>query len=295
MPTQVMGSLFEPVLVKDIFTKVAGKSVLTKLSKEKPVSFTGNDIFVFDMPGEVGIVAEAGAKPHGGIDVQKVTVAPIKVVYQGRVSDEFMTATAEARIDIMQNFTEGFAKKLAVGIDKIYIHGINPATGTASQLIGSNFDTDVINTVTLSAGTTGDAAIEAAAQLLGTYDATGIAMSKTFAATLAAETEGNSGVRKFPELAWGGSPDKLRALDCAVSSTVGTDDLAIVGDFSAFRWGYAKEVKFEVIEYGDPDNSGVDLKAYNQVMLRAEAYIGGAVVDPDAFARIIPPAANPGS
>lgn len=56
MSVQQMGSLFEPILVNDIFTKVTGKSVLAKLSGQKPVSFTGNDIFVFDMPGEVAIV-----------------------------------------------------------------------------------------------------------------------------------------------------------------------------------------------------------------------------------------------
>ena len=38
----------------------------------------------------------------------------------------------------------------------------------------------------------------------------------------------------------------------------------------------------EVIEYGDPDGAG-DLKRYNQVYLRAEAYIGWAILDPSAF------------
>ena len=38
-------------------------------------------------------------------------------------------------------------------------------------------------------------------------------------------------------------------------------------------------------EYGDPDNNG-DLKRYNQVYLRAEAWIGWAILDGSAFARI---------
>ena len=36
----------------------------------------------------------------------------------------------------------------------------------------------------------------------------------------------------------------------------------------------------EIIQYGDPDNSGKDLKGYNQIYIRAEAYIGwGILVD----------------
>ena len=61
-----------------------------------------------------------------------------------------------------------------------------------------------------------------------------------------------------------------------------------VGDFeNAFKWGYAKEIPLEIIEYGDPDNSGNDLKGYNQVYLRAEVYLGWGILDPEAFARIV--------
>ena len=64
-------------------------------------------------------------------------------------------------------------------------------------------------------------------------------------------------------------------------------DKAIVGDFeNMFKWGYAKEVPMEVIKYGDPDNTGKDLKGYNQVYLRAETYIGWGIFAPSHFARI---------
>ena len=60
-----------------------------------------------------------------------------------------------------------------------------------------------------------------------------------------------------------------------------------MGDFeNYFKWGYADIINFEVIEYGDPDNSGKDLKGYNQVYLRAEAWFGWAILDGAAFARI---------
>ena len=51
--------------------------------------------------------------------------------------------------------------------------------------------------------------------------------------------------------------------------------------------GYADKINFEVIEYGNPDNSEAgDLTGHNQVYLRAEAWIGWAILDGSAFARI---------
>ena len=68
---------------------------------------------------------------------------------------------------------------------------------------------------------------------------------------------------------------------------VGDTDQVIVGDFAnMFKWGYAKEIPLEVIPYGDPDNTGVDLKGSNQVYLRAEVYLGWGILDEKSFARV---------
>jgi hypothetical protein len=76
-------------------------------------------------------------------------------------------------------------------------------------------------------------------------------------------------------------------MEADINSTVtfgNSMDRAIVGDFSgAFRWGYAANVQMEKIEYGDPDGQG-DLKGMNQILLRAEAYIGWGILDKDSFA-----------
>jgi hypothetical protein len=60
---------------------------------------------------------------------------------------------------------------------------------------------------------------------------------------------------------------------------------AILGDFTAIRWGVQKNVPVELIEFGDPDGSG-DLKRANQFALRAEVVYGIAIMDTDAFAVI---------
>ena len=59
-----------------------------------------------------------------------------------------------------------------------------------------------------------------------------------------------------------------------------------MGDFqNAFRWGYAENIPLEIIQYGNPDGLG-DLKQTNQIVLRAEAYIGWGILDPASFAII---------
>ena len=56
-----------------------------------------------------------------------------------------------------------------------------------------------------------------------------------------------------------------------------------MGDFRAFVWGVARQVPLRTIEYGDPDGNG-DLQRTNEIAIRAEAYLGFAFVDPNAFA-----------
>ena len=56
-----------------------------------------------------------------------------------------------------------------------------------------------------------------------------------------------------------------------------------MGDFSRIKWGMVRDITSEIIEYGDPDNTGNDLKGYNQVAYRTEAVLAYAVLDEDAF------------
>jgi HK97 family phage major capsid protein len=286
----VSKTLFDPQLVADLVSKVKGKSSLAALSQQVPVAFVGNKEFMFSMDSDVDIVAENGAKSHGGITMEPITIIPIKFEYGARVSDEFMYASEEERIDVLTAFNDGFAKKLAAGFDKAAMHGINPRTGSASSVVGTNnFDSKVTNTVQYNASTP-DANIEAAIALVegGDAESTGIAISPAMRTALAAmkDTNGNA---QYPEFKFGGQPANLGTQGLSINKTVatGTVDEAIVGDFAnMFKWGYGKEIFMDVIEYGDPDNTNVDLKGHNQVYLRAEAYIGWAIFDASAFARV---------
>lgn len=284
------GSLFDPVLVKDLVSKVKGHSSLAVLSAQTPIPFNGRKEFTFTMDSEIDVVAENGKKSHGGITVDPVTIVPIKVEYGARISDEFLYASEEEQLDILKSFNDGFAKKLASGLDIMAFHGINPRSGEASAVIGeNNFDSKVTQKVVYTAATP-DANIEAAIELVegSDKDVSGMAIAPTVRADLAKMTKQN-GEKLYPEFAFGGKPTTLGAQKLDINKTVSVKDVdkAIVGDFAnMFKWGYAKEIPMEIIKYGDPDNSGKDLKGYNQVYIRAEAYLGWGILDGASFARV---------
>lgn len=273
------GTTFPASVSEKVFNLVKGHSTLAKLSAREPISFAGNETFTFSMDGDIAIVAEGANKPDGGFTVSPVTIQPIKVVYQGRVSDEFLLAADEVRLQIMNAWIEGCAKKFAIGLDKMGMHGVNPATGQTSALITSYLDQ--VQKITATSDIEAD--IEGAIAAIGDAELTGYAFSKAGAAALGQIKA--AGVPQYPEFRLGGKPEAFMGVPTDVNSTVAPDSV-ILGDFAgAFKWGYAKDIEFETIEYGDPDGLG-DLKRTNEVCLRAEAYIGFAVLDPSAFARV---------
>ncbi|MFS7391707.1 phage major capsid protein [Carnobacterium maltaromaticum] len=297
MTTLSKGTLFDPELVTDLISKVKGKSSLAVLSQQKPIPFNGQKEFIFTMDSEIDIVAENGKKSHGGVSLTPIKMVPIKVEYGARISDEFVYASDEEKIDIIKSFNEGYAKKLARGLDLMAFHGINPRTGAAATTIATNnFDSKVTQTVDFSTADP-DANIEAAVAMIQGVEGTvtGMAADPAFSSALAAMlTGGDTNIRLFPELAWGANPGTINGLQTDINSTVsggGSKDVAILGDFSnMFQWGFAKEIPLEVIKYGDPDGSGQDLKNYNQVYLRSETFLGWGILDESSFARIVKPA-----
>lgn len=286
------GTLFDPELVTDLINKVKGKSSLAVLSKQVPVSFNGNKIFTFTLDKDVDVVAENGKKSEGGVSVEPVKIIPIKIEYGARVSDEFIYAADEEKISILKSFNEGFAKKVARGIDLMAFHGLNPRTKQASDVISTNhFDSLVTQTVTFDKAQIEENIETAVAMIQGANgEVSGVAMSPIFSQELAKLKV--NGVKQYPELAWGANPGIINGLPADINTTISegdqVKDRSIIGDFAnMFKWGYAKEIPLQVIEYGDPDNSGKDLKGYNQVYLRAEAFIGWGILDAKSFVRIV--------
>ena len=292
MATITAGAYFPAEVVTEMFNAVRGHSALAKLSGQKPMPFTGVTQFVFNAEGEAALVGEGAAKPAGNAAATPKIIKPVKFVYQQRVSDEFVKSSDEVRLRYLEGFAEGFGRKIARSFDIAAMHGIEPATKAAASFKATNsFDGMVTNVETYAAATV-DENIDDAIQSITDGNVSGIVLSPT-AATALSKIKAN-GVTQFPEFRFGQNPDAFYGMASDVNSTLevqGTGvtekDHVLVGDFEgAFRWGYADNISLEVIEYGDPDGAGHDLKQYNEVLLRTEAYIGWGILDANAFALV---------
>lgn len=294
MPGLKQGTLFQPELVKAVISKVQGKSVLAKLSQQTPIPFNGVEQYVFNLEGNAQIVGEGEKKGAGEATLKSVVVKPVKFVYQARVTNEFLFATEEKKMSMLEAFSEGFAKVIAQSFDIAAIHGLEPKGLTDASFKATNsFDGLISANVVTYAEAKIDDNIDAAVQQVVAKggEVTGLALSPVAGQALAKLKV--NGVTQYPEFRFGQNPDSFYGMTTDISKALTTiggtaqTNHAIVGDFATrFKWGYSENIPLEIIEYGDPDQTGRDLKAYNEVCLRAEAFIGWGILDPDAFARV---------
>lgn len=288
------GTLFKPEVVKDLITKVQGHSVLAKLSNQTPIPFNGVEQFIFNLEGNAQIVGEGKQKEAGKAVLSSKVIQPLKFVYQARITDEFKYASEEKKMEYLSQFADGFAKKIAEAFDIAAIHGLEPKGLTdASFKTTNSFDGVITGNITNYAEDKIEDNIDAAVQQVVAKggEVTGLALSPTAGQALAKVKV--NGVAQYPEFRFGQNPDSFYGMKSDINKTLTTvggsaeTDHAIVGDFqNRFKWGYAENIPMEIIEYGDPDGAGRDLKAYNEILLRAEAFIGWGILDADAFARV---------
>lgn len=287
-------TLFKPELVKELISKVQGRSVLAKLSSQTPIPFNGVEQFIFSLEGNAQIVGEGQQKLGGKAIIEPKVIKPLKFVYQARITDEFKYASEEKQLEYLSQFAEGFAKKIADAFDIAAIHGLEPKGLTDATFRDTNsFDGLITANIVNYAEDKFDDNIDAAVQQIVAKggEVTGVALSPVGGQSLAKLKV--NGVSQYPEFRFGQNPDSFYGMKSDVNKnltvTGGTaqTDHAIVGDFeNRFKWGYAENIPMEIIEYGDPDGAGRDLKAYNEILLRAEAFIGWGILDADAFARV---------
>lgn len=288
------GTLFQPELVKELISKVQGRSVLAKLSSQTPIPFNGVEQFIFSLEGNAQIVGEGQQKGAGKAIIEPKVIKPLKFVYQARITDEFKYASEEKQLEYLSQFADGFAKKIADAFDIAAIHGLEPKGLTDATFRDTNsFDGLITTNIVNYAEDKFDDNIDAAVQQIVAKggEVTGVALSPVGGQSLAKLKV--NGVTQYPEFRFGQNPDSFYGMKSDVNKnltvTGGTaqTDHAIVGDFeNRFKWGYAENIPMEIIEYGDPDGAGRDLKAYNEILLRAEAFIGWGILDADSFARV---------
>lgn len=269
--------------------------VLAKLTPGDPELKVGStDHFTFTGTPKAELVGESGNKASADGTPGKKTVKTYKIQITYRFSNEVQWEDEDYQTEIIENLVGNAATAISRALDLLAIHGINPATGATGAV--TEYLTKAANGVLVVTRTAdANADIEAAAGLLQGegYVATGIGFDPVFAGLLA-RVETSQGVKRYPELGLGFNFDSFQGLQAASSDTVsGRQELdaedatlnAIMADYEAFKWGVARDMPLELIEFGDPDGNG-DLKRTNEVAIRAESVIGFGFMDYKAFALI---------
>ena len=159
------GTLFKPELVKELISKVQGRSVLAKLSSQTPIPFNGVEQFIFTLEGNAQIVGEGQQKGAGKAIIEPKVIKPLKFVYQARITDEFKYASEEKQLEYLSQFADGFAKKIADAFDIAAIHGLEPKGLTDATFRDTNsFDGLITGNIVTYAEDKFDDNIDAAVQ-----------------------------------------------------------------------------------------------------------------------------------
>lgn len=270
--------------------------VLSRLAPTLPQIKVGStDHFTFTATPKAELVGEGANKSSNDGTPTKVTAKTYKVQVTYRFSQELMWADEDYQAGIVENLVANVATALSRALDLIAIHGINPKTGEISSSVSNYFDKagNGVSRVVATGNVQTDLETASADLQEAGYIATGIALDPVYAGQLARKKD-SQGRPLYPELGLGFGFSSFLGLQAESSDTVsGRQELessevsiqAIIGDWRAFQWGVAREVPLETIEYGDPDGLG-DLKRTNEIAIRAEAVLGYAIFDGNAFSII---------
>lgn len=265
----------------EIWKKVQQEAVLPRLAGAMPQKFGKTDVMVLTGTPKAQIVGESEAKGADSVEFATKTVVPVKLQTTVRVSNEFLWGDEDFRMGAFETIRDAVAESLIDAIDTIGIHKLNPKTGTKTNKVEEAI-CDAATTVEIADGSE-DLAIDAAykAVIANGYAPRAIAADTTFEAEIATARDKN-GYFKYPN-----GVNGYLGLNGATGLIKGESDIeAIVGDFSAFKWGVQRNIPLEIIQFGDPDNTGRDLKGHNEVAIRAEVVYGIGIMDLDAFCLI---------
>ena len=273
-------------VVTEMVSKAKDVSTVAALSTPTPQLFSNADYMLFNGKSEAEVVEEGAKKGSYEQTLDYVTGKRVKLVTTTRVTDELKWADEDNRLEIIKAIQRDQLEALGRAIDYVIYHAVNPKTGTA--LSGYTALTAGAQSVTATDDEVAN--IDAMADALMEYNINGIAISRPFASSLRKLRVPATGLRLYPEIPLSLNVGNLDGIPAATSGTVNgklckTDPKvrAIMGDFDTIKWGMVRDIWAEVIEYGDPDNTGADLKGANQVAYRTESVFSYALLDPKVF------------
>ena len=276
-------------VVTEISGKVKDTSTIAALSPARPKIFNDENYMVFNSTSEGEVVAEGAKKGSYENDIDIIVGKRFKVVTTTRVSNELQWADEDNQLEIINAIQEDQTAAIGRVLDYVVYHGFNPKPKQALSGFTGLVSDSSVNTVTATDDPSAD--IDNMVDALIDYGISGIALSRLFASALRKLRVPATGMRLYPEIPLNLNVGDLDGIPAATSNTVNgrlitpdTGVRSIMGDFNMIKWGMVRDMWSEVIEYGDPDGTGNDLKAYNQIAFRTEAVMSYAVLEPAAFA-----------
>lgn len=278
-----------PKEVATVITKRAkDTSTIAALSPSEPQLFLDKDYMVFTGNSEAEVVAEGAQKSSYEETLTPVVGKRFKVQTTTRLSNELQWADDDAKLEIISNIQADQAAAMGRVLDYVVYHAFDPKKKTTLE----GFNALAKTAVGVPATDDRVADIDSLAEAVSDeYDINGIALSKTMANELRKIRVPSTGQRFYPEIPINLQVGNLDGIPAATSGTVNgrlitpaTGILAFLGDFSLIKWGMVRDIWSEIIEYGDPDNTGKDLKGANQIAYRTESMYSYAILDPKGIA-----------
>lgn len=278
-----------PKEVATVITKRAkDTSTIAALSPSEPQLFLDKDYMVFTGNSEAEVVAEGAQKSSYEETLTPVVGKRFKVQTTTRLSNELQWADDDAKLEIISKIQADQAAAMGRVLDYVVYHAFDPKKKTTLE----GFNALAKTAVGVPATDDRVADIDSLAEAVSDeYDINGIALSKTMANELRKIRVPSTGQRFYPEIPINLQVGNLDGIPAATSGTVNgrlvtpaTGILAVLGDFRLIKWGMVRDIWSEIIEYGDPDNTGKDLKGVNQIAYRTEAMYSYAILDPKGIA-----------
>lgn len=284
-------NLFIPnQLVPGIVEKMKQESVIMNLAPSSPQLFNPDKNYVvFTQQPEAEYVGEGEAKSSSDWKIEPVKASLHKVQTTVRLTNEVEWADEDNRLQLLETLMGSLTESIARAIDYGMLHAINPLTREVLPSLQTTALALTANQVT----STGDVQADLDSlpdPVIKNYQVNGIALDRMFANDIRKLRVEATGDKMYPEVKIDLQPGTLDGIRAVTSGNVSGEALgattgvkAIIGDWSLVKWGMARQLGVERIEYGDPDGYG-DLKRYNQVAFRVEAAFSWAVLDPLGFA-----------
>ncbi len=249
-----------------------------------PQLFLDKDYMVFTGNSEAEVVAEGAQKSSYEETLTPVVGKRFKVQTTTRLSNELQWADDDAKLEIISKIQADQAAAMGRVLDYVVYHAFDPKKKTTLE----GFNALAKTAVGVPATDDRVADIDSLAEAVSDeYDINGIALSKTMANELrkiAFPPPASASTRRSRSASRSATSTASRpprpARSTAGSSPRRPASSPSSATSASSSGGMVRDIWSEIIEYGDPDNTGKDLKGVNQIAYRTEAMYSYAILDP---------------